>query len=264
MSPRATAAGGNVRILVLNPNTTEAVTDLMVEAGTAVAAAGTELVPMTATQGLPYLSSRAEAQIGGVVALEMIAAMHGQVDAAIIAAFGDPGLLGARELFDLPVIGISEAAMLTACMLGQRFALVALSTAFSDWYRDCVALHGLQARCAGVFGLDRSFASVADVQDENLEALVALANRAIEAHDAHALIFAGAPLAGLARKVRHRIAVPIIDPIAAAVKQAEALVTLAPGKATKGSFRRPDAKCSLGLDAALAARIAHRDAGRSA
>ena len=98
-----------MRILVLNPNTTEAVTDLMVEAGTAVAAAGTELVPMTATQGLPYLSSRAEAQIGGVMALEMIAAMHGQVDAAIIAAFGDPGLLGARELFDLPVIGISEA-----------------------------------------------------------------------------------------------------------------------------------------------------------
>ena len=45
MSPRATAAGGNVRILVLNPNTTEAVTHLMVEAGTAVAAAGTELVP---------------------------------------------------------------------------------------------------------------------------------------------------------------------------------------------------------------------------
>lgn len=248
-----------MRILVLNPNTTESATQLMLAAGRPAATAGTELVPLTATRGVPYIATRAEAQIGGAIALEMIAEVHREVDAVIIAAFGDPGLLGARELFDIPVIGISEAAMLTACMLGQRFALVALSTVFAGWYRDCVEMHGLTARCAGVYGLDKSFASIVDVQDENLDALVALAGRAIEDGGADSLIFAGAPLAGLATKVRDRIPLPIVDPIAAAVKQAETMIALTPRKATIGSFKRPAAKTSTGLAEPLAAHLGHRD-----
>lgn len=248
-----------MRILVLNPNTTESATQLMLAAGRQAAAAGTELVPLTASRGVPYIATRAEAQIGGAIALEAIAEVHREVDAAIIAAFGDPGLLGARELFDIPVIGISEAAMLTACMLGQRFALVALSTVFRGWYRDCVDMHGLTARCAGVYGLDKSFASIDGVQDENLEALVALAESAVQDGGADSLIFAGAPLAGLAAKVKHRIPLPIVDPIMAAVKQAETLVALAPRKAATGSFRRPAAKTSTGLAAPLAAYLGHKD-----
>ena len=86
-----------MRILILNPNTTGSATQLMMAAGKPAAAAGTELVPLTATRGVPYIATRAEAQIGGAIALEMIAATHRDVDAVIIAAFGDPGLLGARE-----------------------------------------------------------------------------------------------------------------------------------------------------------------------
>ena len=77
-------------------------------------------------------------------------------DAAILAAFGDPGLFGARELFDFPVIGVSEAAMLTACMLGGQFLIVTFASALCGWYRDCVAMHRLESRCAGVVALDRS------------------------------------------------------------------------------------------------------------
>ncbi len=248
-----------MRILLLNPNMTESVTALMADAGRSVAAVGTELLPVTASRGFPYISTRAEAQIGGAIALEMIAEVYHEVDAVIIAAYGDPGLFGARELFEIPVIGISEAAMLTACMLGHRFALVALSTAFHGWYRDCVEMHGLAQRCAGIYGLDRSFSSIADVQDENLEALVTLARNAVESHGADSMIFAGAPLAGLARKVRERIPVPIIDPIAAAVKQAEALVALAPRKAVTGSFKRPAPKTSIGLPASLSIYVEHRN-----
>jgi allantoin racemase len=249
-----------LRILILNPNTTEAVTSLMVEAGQAVASAATELVPMTAPRGFPYISTRAEAQIGGAVALEMLAEVHRSVDAAIMAAFGDPGLLGARELFDMPVVGVSEAAMLTACMVGQRFVIVTFATALCGWYRDCVEMHGLMGRCAGIFALDQAFSSIADVQNENLDSLVALADKVVEEMRADVMIFAGAPLAGLANKVRHRIPVPIIDPIAAAVKQAEALIALGPRKATAGSFQRPAAKTCIGMPGPLANRIMHTDA----
>ena len=80
--------------------------------------------------------------------------------------------------------------------------------------------------------------------------------------DADCLIFGGAPLAGLALRERHRIPVPIIDPVAAAVKQAEALVALGPRKAVAGSFRRPPAKPTSGIERRLAARIEHRDGPR--
>lgn len=72
------------------------------------------------------------------------------------------------------------------------------------------------------------------------------------------VILAGAPLAGLAARVRERIPVPVIDQVQAAVKQAETLALLRPLKAREGSFRRPAAKESTGLPGALAGWIAHR------
>ncbi|MEY9317845.1 allantoin racemase [Bradyrhizobium elkanii] len=203
-----------MKILLLNPNTTADVTDLLHAAGSKVASAGTELVPVTAARGVPYIATRAEAQIGGAIALEMLAEAAPGVDAAVIAAFGDPGLFGARELFAFPVVGLAEAAMLTACMLGRRFAIVTFAGALAPWYEECVAMHGLSARCAGIRALDGRFQSISQVQAEKEELLVALANRAVEQDNADVVILSGAPLAGLAAKVRDRIPVPVVDPVA--------------------------------------------------
>jgi allantoin racemase len=248
-----------LNILVLNPNTTREVTDLMVSAGHRAPSPPTTLVGRTAPRGVPYIATRAEAQIGGAIVLEILAELRGEADAAIISAFGDPGLHAARELFDLPVVGMAEAAMLTACMLGRRFAIVTFARALSPWYQECVDMHGLASRCAGIRAHDGAFQSIATVQQEKEELLVDLARRAVAEDAADVVILAGGPLAGLAHRVAERIPVPVVDPAAAAVKQAEALIALAPRKATAGTFRRPDAKATIGLPDALARHIEHRD-----
>ena len=92
-----------MRVLILNPNTTAKITDLLVAAATEVADPSTENVATTASRGVPYSSTRCEAPIGGSIAIECLAGRHAEVDAAIIAAFGDPSLLAARELSDIPV-----------------------------------------------------------------------------------------------------------------------------------------------------------------
>jgi Asp/Glu/hydantoin racemase len=247
-----------VKVLLLNPNTTESVTHLMMAAGREAAGPGTELIPATALRGVPYISTRAEAQIGGAIVLEMLAERHQEVDAAIVAAFGDPGLFGARELFDIPVIGMAEAAMLTACMLGRRFAIITFARALGPWFRECVEMHRLQERCAGVRMLDEAFANISEVQEEKEAVLVDLANRAVRDDEADVIILAGAPLSGFARKVKDRIPVPVVDQVAAAVKQAEALVTLGTRKAVAGTFRRPEPKPTKGIAEPLASRIEHR------
>jgi Asp/Glu/hydantoin racemase len=248
-----------VKILLLNPNTTSEVTGLLHAAGNRAASPGTELVAVTARRGVPYIATRAEAQIGGAIALEMLAEAPSDIDAAIIAAFGDPGLFGARELFSFPVVGLAEAAMLTACMVGQRFSIVTFSRTLAPWYRECVAMHGLDARCAGIRALDESFQSISNVQVEKEEALVRIANLAVDQDGADVVILSGAPLAGLGEKVKNRISVPVIDPVSAAVRQAETLAVLKPRKAVEGAFRRPRPKPTIGLAEPLAAVIEHRE-----
>ncbi|MBP0445915.1 aspartate/glutamate racemase family protein [Roseomonas sp. SSH11] len=243
-----------MRLLLLNPNTTGAVTERLLAAARQVAAPGTELLPATAPRGVPYIATRAEAVLGGAVALEMLAEAA-EIDGAIIAAFGDPGLGGAREMFDFPVVGMAEAAMLTACMLGRRFSIVTFAQALEPWYREGVEWNGLAHRCASIRCLDGAFRSIADVQEEKEGLLVDLACRAVAEDGADAVILAGAPLAGLAGRVAARVPVPLVDGVQAAVKQLEALVSLRPRKAEAGSYRRPAPKESAGLPAALARRI---------
>lgn len=247
-----------MRLLLLNPNTSQSVTDRISAAAHEAAAPGTELVPLTAARGVPYIATRAEAVIGGAVALEMLAEHHANVDAAIIAAFGDPGLGGARELFPIPVVGLAEAGMLTACMLGRNFGIVTFAQALGPWYEECVAWHGLDERCAGVRTLDGSFQSIDDVSHEKEDLLIELALRSVEENGADVILLAGAPLAGLASRVRERIPVPVIDCVGAAVKQAEALVALQPRKASAGTYRRPPPKTSSGLPESLSKWIAYK------
>lgn len=246
-----------MRILLLNPNTSESVTELIAEAGRSAAAPGTAISSMTARRGVPYIATRAEAVVGGAVALEMLAEVHANFDAIVIAAFGDPGLGGARELFPLPIIGLAEAGMLTACMLGRRFSIVTFASQLTPWYQECVEWHGLGSRCGGIHSLDSSFSSISHVQTEKEDLLVDLALKAIADDGSDVVVLAGAPLAGLASRIAERVPVPIVDCVAAAVKQAEALVALKPRKATVGTFRRPAAKPSTGLAPALAAWISH-------
>lgn len=73
-----------MRLLMLNPNTSTGVTDLIVAAAEAVAAPETQIVPATAPRGVPYIATRAEAVIGGAIALEMLAELHEGVDAAVM------------------------------------------------------------------------------------------------------------------------------------------------------------------------------------
>ncbi|MFC5069917.1 aspartate/glutamate racemase family protein [Flaviflagellibacter deserti] len=247
-----------MKILLLNPNTSTGMTDRMVATAAPSLAPDTELVGITATRGFPYIAGRAEALIAGAIALEMVAEHKRGADAIIIAAFGDPGLIAIRELFDVPVTGMAEAAMLTACMAGGRFAILTFSPTLLPWYEDAVISTGLSGRCAGVRVPTSGFKSVDSVREELEEDFVALADRTIREDGADAIILAGAPLSGLAFRIADRVSVPLIDPLSAAIGQAQTLARMRPRAATAGRFARPGPKRTAGLMPALADWIEHR------
>jgi len=246
-----------MRILLVNPNITGAITEVMAAEARRAASAGTEILATTAAFGTQYVATRPEAAIAGHAVIDAIAAFPDSYDAVVVAAFGDPGLAAAKELFDVPVVGITEAALLTAWMLGRRIAVVCMSERLRSWYAECAAEHGLDSRLVSVRALADPPRDVTRAREETAERMAALCREAVDADGAEVVIVGGGPLAGLARDLADQVPVPTLDGVACGVCMAQALVALAPGTPSRGSFARPPAKPSRGLSPALRARVEH-------
>ena len=244
-----------MKILLYNPNTSESITNTLYETAKLVVSEGTTLVPMTAKKGFPYISTKAEAQITGTTVLEVIADKHSEYDAIIIAAFGDPGLIAARDLFSIPIIGLGEAAMLSACLFGKKFSIISFTNAMSAWYEESVELLGLQSRYAGFRAINGVVLSIDQIQSLQKDALIDSANNAINVDGGDVIIFAGAPLSGFKKIVQKEINAPIIDCAEAALKQAELAIIMNKGTSIK---KKLPPKNSVGLDNNLANYIAHK------
>jgi len=240
------------RLLLINPNISDSVSELIRAEAQRSASPGTEVEVVTAPFGVAYIETRCEALIGGYAALQLAAEHHPRFDAVIVAAFGDPGLPALREALPVPVTGLTEAALASACLLGQRFSIVAISQRIRAWYRETVESCGLASRLASIRGLDEPLADIGTVQGDRGERLVALAEACVAEDGADVIVLAGAPLAGLARSLRGRLPVPSVDGVSSAVRHAETLVALQPGAARAGSFAPPPAKPRRGLPPAIA------------
>ena len=250
-----------MRVLLINPNISDSVSELIRAEALRSALTGTEIEVLTAPFGVAYIETRFEAVIGAYAAAELAAEHHERFDAVIVAAFGDPGLAGLREALPCPVVGLTEAALASACLLGQRFSIVAISQRIRAWYRETVEHCGLAGRLASIRGLDEALPDIGNVQGTQGERLVQLAERCVDEDGADVIVLAGAPLAGLARSLRGRLPVPAVDGVSSAVRHAESLVALQAGRATRGSFAPPPAKPNQGLSPALARLL---DRGRMA
>jgi allantoin racemase len=241
-----------MKLLLINPNISESVSALILDEARRSAAPGTELEVMTAPFGAAYIETRFEALIGAYAAAQLAAEHHPRFDAVIVAAFGDPGVAALREALPIPVTGLTEAALVSACLLGQRFSIVAISQRIRAWYRETVQACGLDGRLASIRGLDEPLADIGRVQIDQAERLVALARRCVDEDGADVIVLAGAPLAGLARSLRGRLPVPAVDGVSSAVRHAQTLVALAPGRAAVGSFAPPPPKPHRNLPPAIA------------
>jgi Asp/Glu/hydantoin racemase len=190
-----------------------------------------------------------------------VAEHHAGHDALVVAAFGDPGVPGLREALDIPVVGLTEAALASACLLGHRFSIVAISRRITAWYREAVESNGLIGRLASIRSLDSPLRDIGSVQADHAARLRELCAAVVQEDGADVIILGGAPLAGLARSIAGEIPVPVVDGVSSAVRHAESLAALKPGAARAGSFAPPPAKPNAGLSEAMQALLRRTGAG---
>jgi allantoin racemase len=251
-----------MKLLLINPNISDSVSDLIRAEAQRACSPGTQIEVLTAPFGVAYIETRFEALIGAYATAQLAAEHHAAYDAVVVAAFGDPGLAGLREALPVPVTGLTEAALASAHLLGHRIAVIAISQRIQAWYREVIDSYGFGSRLASIRALDRPLSAIGGVQEEHAQALQALAERAVDEDGAEVIVLAGAPLAGLARSLKGRLPVPVVDGVSSAVRHAETLAALQPGLARRGSFAPPPLKPNRGLPAAIESLLAQADPAR--
>jgi allantoin racemase len=244
-----------MRVLIVNGNTSPEITALIEAEAQRSAAPGTEIVAVTPSFGPAYIATRSEAAIAAHAILVALAEHGAGCDAAVIACFGEPGLAASRELLTIPVVGMAEAAMLTACMLGGRFAVVTGGVRWVPLIEELAVAYGLERRLAAVRAHALEGAAIARDPEGAASALAALAARCVEEDGADCVILGGAGLAGLARRIAPSLQVPVLDGLDCAIRQAQLLAALASRPPTAGSYAAPEGRLSKGLTPALSARL---------
>jgi allantoin racemase len=243
-----------MKLLLVNGNTTQAVTDRVVAAARQSASPGTEIAGVSARFGVSIVSTEAEDAIASHAVLDALAAHHAGHDAAILAISFDTALLGARQIVPIPVVGMTEASLLTACLLGRRFGLISFGQSSRAMYLDLVQRAGVAQRMAGFETIELSN-TTAYLREGGQDAAVLDASQRLIAAGADAVVVTGAAVAGIANRLRAQLPVPLLDGIECAVGQAETLVRLglrqrAPAAPLTGG------STAIGIDPALGRLLA--------
>jgi len=210
------------RITVINPNTSADLTATITKAAQGVAGAGVRVTGVHPAVGVPSVESHAEEAVAAVGVIEQVRAHQAETDAFVIACFGDTGVAAARELATCPVVGMTEAALQTACLVAHRFAVITLPARTIAHSDRVVRALGLEHRCT-VTAVD---VAVAELVDGSTHLLDAFAQAARTADHAEAVVLGCAGLADLVDPLSERLGMPVIDGVAAGVGIAAGLLAM--------------------------------------
>jgi len=244
-----------MRLLVLNPNTSEFVTQRVARQARLAAQPGTDIVAVTGAFGARVIATRTEQAIAGHATLDALAQHAGGCDAVVLAVSYDTALWAAREMLPVPVVGITEAALLTACMLGTRTGVVMLGRRVLPLYQELALLHGLSARIAGWRALDSTEPYTEGDQSAVDQAITGAVADLVERDGCEVVVLAGAVMAGVPDRLQANVAVPLLEGVSCAVSQAEMLVRLGRPKARTGSLAALPARELVGVSRALQAQF---------
>ncbi|TPE51513.1 aspartate/glutamate racemase family protein [Amaricoccus solimangrovi] len=210
-----------MRLLLINPNSTERMTETIAAAARAVAAPDVEIIARTNRAGPPSIQGEADGAAAVPGLLAEIAAAAGAADAVVICCFDDTGLAEARAAAPCPVIGIGQAACHAAELLGKPYSVVTTLAVSVPILEANLAAYGLahcrRVRASGVpvLAIEGAAASIS-----------AEVGRAKAEDGAEAIVLGCAGMADLPAALAAEHGIPVIDGVAAACGLARTLVTL--------------------------------------
>ncbi|MCW2747455.1 MAG: Asp/Glu racemase [Nocardioidaceae bacterium] len=234
-------------IKVINPNTTLSMTKMIGESARAVVGPGVTVEAVSPSMGPASIESHYDdaLSVPGVLQ-EVLLGEEGGADGYVIACFGDPGLLAAREVAAGPVVGIAEAGMKSATYLGRTFSVVTTlgRTVGHTW--ELAHRYGVGAACAGVYACE---IPVLDLETDPAarSRILAACRDALVRDGSDVVVLGCAGMADFCVDLSASLGVPVIDGVAAATATVQALVTLGLRTSKRLEFASPAAKTYDGM-----------------
>ena len=213
-----------MRLLVVNPNTTAAMTEKIGDCARRFAAPGTEIIARNPPSGPVSIEGYYDEAISTPGLLEEVRRAEAEgVDATVVACFDDPAIGACRELASGPVIGICEAAMHAASMVASSFSVVTTLPRSVPIVEDLALRYGMERRCRRVRAADIPVLALEEPDGTARQKVRAEIARAIAEDRCEAVVLGCAGMADLVEWLARETGVPVIDGVVAGVKLAEAL-----------------------------------------
>jgi allantoin racemase len=237
-----------MRLNIVNPNTTAAMTETIAAAAARAARPDTVIRAVSSAFGPASIDGASDDAFAVPGLLEQIKAGEAEgADAHVIACFDDTGLDAARALADAPVVGIGEAGFHLASMLAHRFAVVTTLSRSVPVLENNLLRYGLDRRCVRVRATDVAVLELDNPASNARARIAAEIARALEEDHAEAVVLGCAGMADLAASLAAEFGVPVIDGVAAAVAVADGLAAVGLKTSKRGGYARPLAKTYSGL-----------------
>ena len=227
-----------MKIKIINPNTTVSMTDTIVAAARSIASPGTDIIAATSRSGAVSIEGHYDEAMSVVGLVDAIRESPA-ADAYIIACFGDPGLLAAREIATGPVIGIAEAAMHAASFIATGFSVVTTLERTRVIAEHLVRNYGMEHHCRRVRATDIPVLELDNPHSNARSLILKECEAAILEDKSGAIVLGCAGMADLTAYLEDKLQGPVIDGVAAAVKFAEALVGLGLKTSKRGDLAYP-------------------------
>lgn len=230
-----------MKIKVINPNITASMTEKIGVAACRVASSGTEIIACNPTMGPVSIEGHYDEALSVVGILEEIRKGETEgVDGYVIACFGDPGLLAARELAKGPVLGIAEAAMHTATFIATSFSIVTTLSRTQIIAQHLVERYGMTHFCRKIRAIDLPVLSLEETFAKTM--ILKECQTALKEDSCGAIALGCGGMADLATEISNQLGIPVIDGVSAAVKLVEMLVGLGLTTSKVGDLAYPIAK----------------------
>lgn len=227
-------------INLINPNTSDAMTNCIAEAAQLVASPNTRLRSCHPTQGVASIEGYFDELIAASGVIEQITRGEDEgCQAHIIACFGDPGLDAAREVSNAPVIGIAEAAMHTATLLGHRFSVVTSLCRTVAVTEHLVMKYGMEHQCSSVRAVDIAVLDLHNPESDAYRKILESCQEATQKDKADAIVLGCAGMADLQQNLTKALGIPVIDGVASAVGIAEMLIRCGLSTGKRGCYATP-------------------------
>ena len=216
-----------MHIQVINPNTSDQMTATIAAAAREAAAPGTSISAVNPVSGPPSIEGHYDEALAVPGLLEKVREGESRgVNGHVIACFGDPGLLAAREIATAPVVGIAEAAMHLATLVAPRFSVVTTLERTCMIAQHLTERYGMTRHCASIRATEIAVLDLDDPASNALQCITAMCRRALQDDGAEALVLGCAGMANMARTLSSELGVPVLEGVSAGVKLAESLAAL--------------------------------------